>query len=70
MKKRILIAFVCGAAALTGAAPSSPSQTADYHYVLPLNLALEAATLQSSRLLHESEYIDEERSRGKSASTM
>ena len=44
MKKMILIVFVCGATALTGAAPSAPSQTADYHYVLPLNLALEAAT--------------------------
>jgi uncharacterized protein GlcG (DUF336 family) len=44
MKTMILIALVCFAAALTGAAPSVPSQTADYHYVLPLNLALEAST--------------------------
>ena len=30
-------------AILTGAAQSEPPQTSDYHYTLPLNLALEAA---------------------------
>jgi len=44
MKKAILIAFLSGAAALSGAASSQPAQTSAYHYVLPLNLALEAAT--------------------------
>lgn len=44
MKKLIMIALICSAVAETGARPSVPSQTSDYHYVLPLNLALEAAT--------------------------
>lgn len=44
MKKAILIAFLSGAAALSGAASSQPAQTSAYHYVLPLSLALEAAT--------------------------
>lgn len=47
MTRMISIAIICGAAALTGAAPSAPSQTtsqAEYHYALPLNLAVEAAT--------------------------
>ena len=44
MKKTIWIALACGAAALTGAVPSQPSQTSAYHYALPLTLALEAAT--------------------------
>lgn len=44
MKKMIMIPLVCVAAAMTGAAPPAPSQTSEYHYVLPLNLALEAAT--------------------------
>lgn len=46
--KKILTAIICCAAALTGAAPSALSQTAsqtiDYHYAVPLSLALEAAT--------------------------
>ena len=47
MTRMISIAIICGAAALTGAASSAPSQTtsqAEYHYALPLNLAVEAAT--------------------------
>jgi len=44
MKKIIAMTVICGAAALTGAAPPRSSQTTDYHYALPLNLALEAAT--------------------------
>jgi uncharacterized protein GlcG (DUF336 family) len=44
MKKTILIALLSGATALSGAASSQPSQTSAYHYVLPLSLALEAAT--------------------------
>ena len=43
MKWTILTALI-GAATLTGAALSQSSQATDYHYVLPLNLALEAAT--------------------------
>jgi uncharacterized protein GlcG (DUF336 family) len=41
MKKTIAMAVACGAAALTGPAAA---QTANYHYVLPLNLAVEAAS--------------------------
>ena len=44
MNKTISIALLCGAVALTGPASSQPSQTSAYHYVLPLTLALEAAT--------------------------
>ncbi len=44
MKKTFYIALLCAAAALTRPAFSQPSQTAAYHYVLPLTLALEAAT--------------------------
>ena len=47
MTRMISIAIICGAAALTGAASSALSQTtsqAEYHYALPLNLAVEAAT--------------------------
>ena len=44
MKKSISITLLCGAAALTGPASSQPSQTAAYHYTLPLTLSLEAAT--------------------------
>jgi uncharacterized protein GlcG (DUF336 family) len=44
MKRTISIAILCGAGALTGAASSQSPQTSDYHYVLPLNLALEAAS--------------------------
>lgn len=43
MKSRLLIPLLAGVAALTEAAPSLPPQTT-YHYVLPLSLALEAAT--------------------------
>jgi len=46
MTRMISIAIICGAAALTGAASSALSQTtsqAEYHYALPLNLAVEAA---------------------------
>jgi hypothetical protein len=48
MNKTISIALLCGAAALTGPASSQPSQTSAYHYVLPLTLALEAATKTKS----------------------
>jgi len=45
---RMILILVSYCAALTGIAPSAPaqtvSQTTDYHYALPLNLALEAAT--------------------------
>jgi uncharacterized protein GlcG (DUF336 family) len=41
MKKTLAIALTCAAAALTGPATA---QTGDYHYVLPLNLAVEAAS--------------------------
>ena len=44
MKNMIVITLICGVAALTGAAPPRSPQTTDYHYALPLNLALEAAT--------------------------
>ena len=44
MNRFILVAIACCAAELTAAAPSQPSQTNDYHYALPFNLALEAAT--------------------------
>ena len=44
MKQLIIVALICSAAALTGAEASAPSQTSDYHYLLPLNLAVEAAT--------------------------
>ena len=44
MKKTISIALLCGTAALTWPASSQPSETTAYHYVLPLTLALEAAT--------------------------
>ena len=47
MNKMILILASC-CAPLTASAPFAPSQsvsqTADYHYVLPLNFALESAT--------------------------
>ena len=46
--KKLTLPLIFFAIALTGAAPSALSQTAsqttDYHYALPLNLALEAAT--------------------------
>lgn len=44
MTKMIMITLVCGVSSLTGAATSAPSQTTDYHYMLPLNLSLEAAS--------------------------
>lgn len=44
MNKMSWIAIICCTAALTGAPPSSQSQTTDYHYAVPLSLALEAAT--------------------------
>lgn len=40
----ISIAILCCAAVPNGVAQSAPSQKADYHYALPLNLAVEAAT--------------------------
>jgi uncharacterized protein GlcG (DUF336 family) len=43
MKWTISIALLCGVAALTPVASSQSPQNSDYHYVLPLNLALEAA---------------------------
>jgi uncharacterized protein GlcG (DUF336 family) len=44
MKGTILIgAIICCSAALNGAATPAPPQTTDYHYALPLSLALEAA---------------------------
>lgn len=44
MKKIIAVGLICAGAAISAAAQSQPSPTSDYHYVLPLNLALEAAT--------------------------
>lgn len=48
MKTMILIAAICGVAVLTCAVPSALSQTTtqtnDFHYALPLNLGIEAAT--------------------------
>lgn len=44
MKKTIMIALICGVAALTRAATYAPSQISDYDFVLPLDLSLEAAT--------------------------
>lgn len=44
MKYTILIGMISCATALNGVAQSAPPPTTDYHYVLPLSLALEAAT--------------------------
>jgi uncharacterized protein GlcG (DUF336 family) len=44
MKMKIAAACLCSAALFTGPARSEPPETGDYHYVLPLSLALEAAT--------------------------
>ena len=44
MKTTILFTLIGGVVVLTGAVPSQPSQASPYHYSLPLNLALEAAT--------------------------
>ena len=41
--KQLSFAVLC-TAALTGSAHAQPSQTAQYHYALPLSLAAEAAT--------------------------
>ena len=41
MKNTLAIALTCAAATLTGPAAA---QSGDYHYVLPLNLAVEAAS--------------------------
>ena len=43
MNKLISTAFFVGAAALGGPAFSQPAQTAEYQYVLPLSIALDAA---------------------------
>ena len=66
MTRMISIAIICGAAALTGAAPSAPSQTtsqAEYHYALPLNLAVEAAT-EAVRVCALTRISSERNSRG------
>jgi uncharacterized protein GlcG (DUF336 family) len=44
MRTTIATALICGAALLTAAAQSPSPSTTDYHYVVPLSLALEAAT--------------------------
>lgn len=44
MKTTIAVGFVCAAALLAPPAWSEPPPTGAYHYVLPLSLALEAAT--------------------------
>jgi len=53
MKKTLAIALACGAAAMTG--PAS-AQTSDYHYVLPLSLAVEAAS-EAVRLCKQNGYL-------------
>jgi uncharacterized protein GlcG (DUF336 family) len=44
MKTMIAFGCLCGATLFTATARSEPPATSDYHYVLPLSLALEAAT--------------------------
>jgi len=44
MKRAVAIAILSGAVALSQTASSQPSQTSDYRYMLPLDLALEAAS--------------------------
>jgi uncharacterized protein GlcG (DUF336 family) len=44
MKTMIAVGCACAAALVGTAAQSDPSPASDYHYVLPLSLALEAAT--------------------------
>lgn len=44
MKTTVAIALLYVATAVTAGAQSQPSPTSDYHYVVPLRLALEAAT--------------------------
>src|ERR1700727_3892464 len=44
MRKTIAIGWLCSAALFGTSARSEPPQGSDYHYQLPLNVALEAAT--------------------------
>ena len=44
MKRTIAVGSLCGAVLLTGPARTETPQASDYHYVLPLSVALEAAT--------------------------
>jgi uncharacterized protein GlcG (DUF336 family) len=44
MRTMILIGGLCSAALLAAPARAEPPQAGDYHYTLPLSLALEAAT--------------------------
>ena len=44
MKKIMAIGCLCGATLFSGVARSEPPDMSNYHYVLPLSLALEAAT--------------------------
>ena len=44
MKAMIAVGCLCSAALFTAPARSEPLQAGDYHYGVPLNLALEAAT--------------------------
>jgi uncharacterized protein GlcG (DUF336 family) len=44
LKALIAIGCLCGSAVFTAPARSEPAQTSEYHYGLPLSLALEAAT--------------------------
>jgi uncharacterized protein GlcG (DUF336 family) len=44
MKKTIAMGCLCSAMLFCTSARSGPSPTSDYHYLLPLDLALEAAT--------------------------
>jgi uncharacterized protein GlcG (DUF336 family) len=53
MKKTIAIALACAATTLTG--PAS-AQTSDYHYVLPLALAVEAAS-EAVRVCAQNGYL-------------
>ena len=55
MKRTISIAILCGVCVLMGTASSQSPQTSDYRYVLPLNLALEAAS-EAIRLCTEHGY--------------
>ena len=55
MKRIVSIAMFFGVCVLTGAASSQAPQTSDYHYVLPLKLALEAAS-EAIRVCTENGY--------------
>ena len=44
MKTTIAVGWLCGAILFGAQAHSEPSQSSDYHYGLPLSMALEAAT--------------------------